>query len=329
MQVSNGEALLEKYKLKANDAILASPEHMGIYEEIKNAPSVKYVAGGAAQNAARGAAYILPAGSVVYTGCVGDDDLADKLREANAKEGVESAYLVKEGQQTGACGVVITGHHRSLVTTLRAAEQFDKAHLSSPAISKLIDGAKFFYIGGFFLTHGVESATELAKAASGAGKVVALNLSAPFIAQFFKVQLETVIPYADYIFGNESEAEAWGAAAGLANPLDHVSVARSIALLPKSNPSRPRIVVITRGAESTAVVSSAEPDTPKIHPVQKLADSEIVDTNGAGDAFAGGFMGALVLGKSVDEAVEIGHKMGAMNLKEVGPQFTWPKIQIV
>lgn len=56
MQVTNGEALLEKYNLKANDAILAAPEQMGIYEEIKNSSDVKYVAGGAAQNAARGAA---------------------------------------------------------------------------------------------------------------------------------------------------------------------------------------------------------------------------------------------------------------------------------
>jgi pyridoxal/pyridoxine/pyridoxamine kinase len=142
-------------------------------------------------------------------------------------------------------------------------------------------------------------------------------LSAPFVAQFFKVQLETVIPYADYIIGNESEAEAWGAAAGLPEPTNHISVARSIALLPKSNPSRPRVVVITRGADSTVVVSSAQPDEPKIHAVQKLTDSEIVDTNGAGDAFAGGFMGGLVLGKTLDEAIEVGHKMGAMNLKEV------------
>jgi adenosine kinase len=62
-------------------------------------------------------------------------------------------------------------HIRSLVTTLRAAELFDKAHLSSPEVSSLIQGAKFFYIGGFFLTHGVESAIELAKTASDAGKV--------------------------------------------------------------------------------------------------------------------------------------------------------------
>lgn len=52
---------------------------------------------------------------------------------------------------------------RSLVTTLRAAEQFSVDHLRTPEISALIDGASFFYIGGFFLTHGIESALEVAK----------------------------------------------------------------------------------------------------------------------------------------------------------------------
>jgi len=59
----------------------------------------------------------------------------------------------------------------SLVTTLRAAEKFDKAHLSSPEIAPLIDDAKYYYVGGFFLTHGIESALEVAKKASAASKV--------------------------------------------------------------------------------------------------------------------------------------------------------------
>jgi adenosine kinase len=46
--------------------------------------------------------------------------------------------------------------------------------------------------------------------------------------------------------------------------------------------------------------------------VNPLQDKQIVDTNGAGDAFAGGFLGALVSGKSIDEAVLAGHKLGAM-----------------
>lgn len=48
-----------------------------------------------------------------------------------------------------------------------------------------------------------------------------------------------------------------------------------------------------------------------------LSASQIVDTNGAGDAFAGGFYGGLVSGKNVDEAVEIGHKLGAMCVGQV------------
>lgn len=61
--------------------------------------------------------------------------------------------------------------HRSLVTTLRAAEKFEQSHLSTPEVSRLINGAKFFYVEGYFLTHGLESALEVAKKASETGKV--------------------------------------------------------------------------------------------------------------------------------------------------------------
>jgi hypothetical protein len=64
-------------------------------------------------------------------------------------------------------------HHplRSLVTTLRAAEKFEQSHLSTPEVARLINGAKFFYVEGYFLTHGLESALEVAKKASETGKV--------------------------------------------------------------------------------------------------------------------------------------------------------------
>ena len=56
--------------------------------------------------------YLLPPKSVVYTGCVGDDDLAEQLRAANKREGLDEVYLVKKGDKTGACTVILTGHHR-------------------------------------------------------------------------------------------------------------------------------------------------------------------------------------------------------------------------
>lgn len=104
---------------------------------------------------------------------------------------------------------------------------------------------------------------------------------------------------------------------GLVDPQDLPAVAKSIALLPKSNPSRPRVVVITHGAESTIMLISADPDNPKVFPVPPLPKHEIVDTNAAGDAFAGGFLGAFVAGKTLDECVEIGHKLAGICVGQV------------
>ncbi|KAG1825247.1 Ribokinase-like protein [Suillus variegatus] len=276
VQVTNGEELLKKYDLKANDAILAEEKHMSIYDELVKDYKVTYVAGGASQNAARGAAYVLPPNSVVYTGCVGDDNLADQLRAANKREGLQEVYLVKPGERTGACAVVLTGHDRSL--------------------APLVDAAKVFYVEGFFLTHGTSVVLELSQKASAASKVFAMNFSAPFIPQFFGTQLQSVLPYCDIIIGNETEAEAYAAANGLPDTKDLAAIAKAVATSPKSNKSRPRVVVFTHGAD------------PKVFKVSAIDKELIVDTNGAGDAFAGGFLW---------RCVEVGHKMGAMNIQLV------------
>lgn len=60
---------------------------------------------------------------------------------------------------------------RSLVTTLRSAEKFEKSHLSSPEVAPLIEAAKFFYVEGYFLTHGIDSVVEISKKASESSKV--------------------------------------------------------------------------------------------------------------------------------------------------------------
>lgn len=283
---------------------------------------------------------------------MGDDALADQLREANKREGLHERYLVKKGEETGACAVVLTDHNRcvlrysvppwcsitllsSLVTTLRAAEKFEKSHLSSPEVAPLVDAAKVFYVEGFFLTHGTESVLEVSKKASAASKVssfphlhfsdfshsstsqvFAMNLSAPFIPQFFGTQLASVFPYCDIVIGNETEAESYAQAAGLKDPKDLVATAKAIATLPKAN-KRPRIVIITHGPKSTVLVSSEDPEKVKEYQVSAIPDEQIVDTNGAGDAFAGGFLGAFVAGRTIDECVEVGHKLGAMSVQLV------------
>lgn len=154
-----------------------------------------------------------------------------------------------------------------------------------------------------------------------------LNFSAPFIAQFFGSQLEEILPYTDIVIGNEDEAEAWATAKGYKDVKNLEAIAREIAKLPKKNEARPRIIIFTQGAQNTVVVAGDK--AAKIYPVDALADSQIVDTNGAGDAFAGGFLGALVAGKDLDASVLAGHALARACVQQVGPQYPQPKINIL
>lgn len=328
MQIRNGEAMLEKYNLKPNDAVLADENQLAIYKDIVDNYQVTYVAGGAAQNAARCAQYVLPANSTAYLGCVGKDDLAKQLQAANDKEGLKSIYQFSDDQPTGSCAVIITGHNRSLCTNLGAAEKFSKSHLETELAQKAIKNAKFFYLGGFFLTHGIESALVLANEAKNRDVSFTMNLSAPFIPQFFTSQVDQIVPYADVIFGNETEAEAWATVHKI-DSKDLKIIAQAIADFKASTTkAEKRVVIITQGSQPTIIAKRGEKQQ-WVHETPKINPADIVDTNGAGDAFAGGVVGALVLGKSVDEAIQVGHKLGGMCIGQVGPILKFPKENVL
>ena len=57
------------------------------------------------------------------------------------------------------------------MTSLRAAEQLDQAHLSSPAVTPMIDAARIFYVEGYMLSHGFSCVLELGMKATLASKV--------------------------------------------------------------------------------------------------------------------------------------------------------------
>ncbi|KAI8815959.1 Ribokinase-like protein [Fimicolochytrium jonesii] len=310
---------LKKYNLKSNDAILAGEEHKPLYKEMPEKYEVEYVAGGATQNSMRGAQWLLPAKSTVYIGCVGKDANAQKLREAAAKDGLRTEYLEDAEAATGLCAVLITGIERSLCTDLQAANLYKIDHLKKPEIWGLVESAKFYYTSGFFLTVSPPSAMLIAEHAAKTNKVFGLNLSAPFISQFFKEPLNNLLPYVDILFGNESEAEAYSTSNNW-NLTDVSEIALKLASSPKVNASRSRLVVFTQGAHDTVVVQDGK--VTKI-PIIPIAREKIVDTNGAGDAFVGGFWAQYVQGKSLETAVKAGHYVANVVIQRSGP--TYPK----
>jgi len=296
------QPLLVKYSLKSNDAILTEDEQ--IFKDLTDGYKVDYIAGGATQNSIRVAQWILGGKSICsYMGCVGRDD-SSKILEDKAKEaGVTVSYQYCEDKPTGRCAVLITGQDRSLVTKLDAANHFTASHLDTKENWDLVTKARVVYSAGFFLTVSVESMLKVAKQCATNNKTYCLNLSAPFLCQFFKDQMMSVLPYTDIVFGNETEAAAYSEVHNL-DLTDVGEIALKISSLPKENGSVGRVVVITQGAGDVVVAQHGKLVK---FPVEALDSSCIVDTNGAGDAFVGGFLAQWVIGKSLDVAVKCGN----------------------
>lgn len=150
-----------------------------------------------------------------------------------------------------------------------------------------------------------------------------LSLSAPFIPQFFKEPLDQTAPYWDYVVGNETEAMSYADSHEL-NTHDIPTIAKHLANLPKENKQRKRVAIITQGTDPTVVAVQGEGDA-KSYPVHPIGKEEIVDTTGAGDAFAGGFFAGVTQGKDIEACVDLGQWLAAQSLRELGPSWVFPR----
>ncbi|OCK85123.1 putative adenosine kinase [Lepidopterella palustris CBS 459.81] len=325
IQAVGNEELLQKYGLKANAAILAEEQHMGLYDDLIQNYHAEVIAGGGS-NIARGAQYMLPPNSVFFIGCISNDKYGRLLKKSCEKAGVRTEFRIDENVPTGRCGVVITGHNRSLCTSLAAANEYKVEHLKDPDVWKLVQDTKIYYVEGYHLTVCVPAVLALAEEAVTTDKVFIFNFSAPFIPQVYGSPLAIVLEYADYIIGNETEAMAWAESQSQSTK-SIAEIARLLIRLPKKNKKRYRIVIITQGEAPTisAVAKSGGEIEITEHPVRKVPSDLIKDTNGAGDAWAGGFCAGLVQGKTLYECIDMGHWLAQLGIQELGAAYPYPR----
>jgi adenosine kinase len=249
---SNVARVAPRWGCKLNDAILAEDKHKPLYAKLAKDYPVEYIAGGATQNSIRVAQWMMGApGSTAFCGAVGPDDVFGKQLEAAAQaDGVNVQYYKQGKEATGTCAVLVKGGERSLCANLAAANCYDKAHFDTAPIQKLVAEAKIFYCAGFFLTVSVPTILAIGEHTDKEGKILCMNLSAPFIPQFFKDPLlDQCMKHVDILFGNESEAEIYAESKGWGK--DVATCALEISKLPKASGARPRIVVFTQGSDPT------------------------------------------------------------------------------
>merc|ERR1711988_292165 len=213
----------------------------------------------------------------------------------------------------------IEGIERSLCTNLCAANNFKVDHVKKPENMKLVQGAKIIYSAGFFITVSTESMKLAQAEAAKSGATYCLNLSAPFLMQVppFKAFILESLPMVDYLFCNETEAATYAETEGWETS-DVKFIATRLSLVPSAKPGVKRTVVITQGCDPTVVAINGLVTE---YPVIALPKEKLVDTNGAGDSYVGGFLAGLVKGLPLDQCAKAGAYAASIIVQHSGCSY--------
>ena len=256
--------------------------------------------GGSACNSVVAASQL---GSKAYFGGkIADDDdgrlYADDLTQA----GVSHAFSPTDHGVTGKCLVMVTSDaERTMNTYLGVSDEFAETEINQSALAS----SDWFYVEGYLQTDDhrtavVKSAVEFAKQQ---GVKVGLSLSDPFVAQLFADNLKSVIgDGVDLIFCNKDEALAFTGADTIEQAAETLK-------------SYTKTFVITDGANGASVFDG---DILVQVPGVK---AKAIDTNGAGDMFAGAFLYAITSGKSYQKAAQLANQAAAMVVERFGPRL--------
>ena len=263
-------------------------------------------AGGAASNTTVGAANL--GLQTAFIGAIGNDETAAFYREALTRQGVDPRLVIHPTEASGrVLSLVTPDAQRTMRTNLGASQTLLPEHVTPEAFA----GAKVVMLEGYTLfNHDLTRA--VARSAKAAGCQLALDLASFEVVRFNRGVLEELLSgQVDIVFANEDEAAAWvegGPEAALADLARRASIA--VVKLGKHG------ALIARGDERVTV--AAEPVV------------EVIDTTGAGDTWAAGFLAAHRRGLPLAACGTLGAKAAAAVVQVMGatvPPAEWKKLK--
>lgn len=257
--------------------------------------------GGSAANSIIAAQYF---GADTFYSCkVADDDNGRFYLQDMAAAGVKTpANCLGEHGVTGKCLVMITPDaERTMNTFLGVSASLGQAQLDESALKQ----SRYVYIEGYLVTSptGKQAAIHAREVANKNNVKTAFSLSDPGIVEFFYDDLKAMMgSQVDLLFCNEAEALKF-------TKTDDLDTAAST--LQKAA----KVFVITLGAKGALVYDGqnlAKAPSPKV---------AAIDTNGAGDMFAGAFLYAINCGQNYLDAATFANRAAAQVVSQYGPRL--------
>lgn len=244
-------------------------------------------------------------GKAFYSCRVADDELGAFYREDLVANGVATnlTHTRPVEGQTGICMVMVTPDaERSMSTFLGATAELDHTALHPKDIAK----AKVYYMEGYLAASptGLDAALQGRAVAKEAGVALALTLSDMSMINFCRPGLDAMVGDGlDYLFCNEEEAQTW------CGTQDMEAICQQVSQLA-------RVVCLTRSAKGCIVLEGGKRIEVPAAPVKAL------DTNGAGDMFAGTFLYAVTQGHTLAHAAWLANQAAGQVVSQYGNRLT-------
>lgn len=237
---------------------------------------------------------------VAFLGKVANDEMGEIFRREIAAAGVHYATPPLENSvPTARCLILVTPDgQRTMNTYLGAGGEFSLKDLDETIIA----ASKVTYLEGYLFDPPAAQAafSEAARVARAAGRKTALSLSDAFCVDRHRDRFKRLIAEGvDILFANEAEIcslyqldDFAAAAAKAAQDVD--------------------IAVLTRSEAGSVILHQGQSISVPAIPVQ------VVDTTGAGDAYAAGFLTAYTAGQSLEAAGQLGAKAASLAISRIG-----------
>jgi len=291
------EFLTQEGLVKGSMRLIDAEEAERLYSHMGPAHQVS---GGSAGNTAAGVAAL--GGRAGFIGQVAPDQLGEFYRHDLTATGVE--FITPEsdvGQPTARSMILVTPDgHRTMNTFLGAAQHLPKSALDEEQIRN----SAILYLEGYLWDpetprYAMVRAIEVAREAD---RKVAFTLSDTFCVDRHREGFNQLLDQrrVDILFANQAEVEAL---AGIAHLESAVA-----AIAPKVE-----ALVVTRSEEGALAIRNGERADISAEPIKQL-----VDTTGAGDLFAAGFLFGSARGKSLEESLRLGAICAAEVIQHYG-----------
>jgi fructokinase len=297
-----GDDDLERLGLvKGSMALVDLERAAGVYGAMGPATEMS---GGSGANTAVGIAAL--GGRAGYIGKVADDAMGEvflhDITAAGVVVGRNEPVAAPPGSDlaTGRCLVFVTPDgERTMATHLGAASTLGPADVDEALVAR----AQVVYLEGYLWDLGpAKEALRLAiEVAHGSDALVALSVSDPFCVQRHRDEfLELLRDHVDVLFANEEEAVMLFGARDVDGAAEAAAETGALA-------------AITRGAAGSVVVGTSGP---LAVPAESVVT--VVDTTGAGDLFAAGFLHGLTTGRGPEDSARLGGLCAAEVISHMG-----------